>query len=135
MIFKPTKLVYLNQNYKSCLWNLTDKWKLFIMSTCLDGWHIPEWVKKDLHWKCLVLCYILAQTLYLSPGFTNVSTIPNSKFTIPNSPQFHKFCSQFNLVADILTLIKHASCLNIQGLYFLNIFIHWRYYLSLLIKL
>ena len=51
--------------------------------------------------------------------------------TIPQK----NFCSPFNLVADILTFVKHASCSSIQVLYFLNIFIHYRYYFPLFVKL
>ena len=48
VIFKPPKWVYLNQIYKGFLWNLTNKWRLFIMSTFLGGWHLLKWVKKWL---------------------------------------------------------------------------------------
>ena len=126
VIFKPPKWVYLNQIYKGFLWNLTNKWKLFIMSTFLGGWHLLKWVKKWLTLEmssslidsCKDCCYHLDWIMW---AFFHNST--------------KKFCSQFNLVADILTLIKHASALSIQMLYFSNIFIHWKYYLSLLVKL
>ena len=66
VIFKPPKWVYLNQIYKGFLWNLTNKWKLFIMSTFLGGWHLLKWVKKWLTLKCLVLWYILAKIVVIT---------------------------------------------------------------------
>ena len=78
------------------------------MSTFLGGWHFLKWVKK---WRTL------AMPSSLLVSWTNIVVITWIDWCELFSTVPEKFCSQFSLVGDILTVIKHESYSSIQGLY------------------